>query len=265
MIAPSYSLHRSLRIQLRVLHALLMREIITRYGRHNLGFAWLFGEPMLFTLGVTILWSLFHDIGGAHHMNAVAYTVTGYTTVLAWRNTIGRCTLAIQPNSALLFHRNVRVIDLFLSRILLETSGATLSMIALMLVFMIVGLIPAPNNTLIMIGGWALLLWYSAAAALLVGALTEYSELVERLWHPISYFQLPVSGALVMASWLPPGVRKLVLLFPAANCVEIFRLGYFGQSITTYFSVTYTAIVCVVLTWLGLWVVRDVSSKVEPQ
>jgi capsular polysaccharide transport system permease protein len=265
MNAPIHSVHQSLRIQLRVLHALLMREIITRYGRHNLGFAWLFGEPMLFTLGVTVLWSLFHDIGGAHHINAVAYTLTGYTTVLAWRNTIGRCTLAVQPNSALLFHRNVRVIDLFLSRIILETSGATLSMIVLMLIFLVTGVIPAPDNVLVMIAGWTLLLWYSAAAALLVGALAEYSELVERLWHPISYFQLPVSGALVMASWLPPGVRKLVLIFPAANCVEIFRQGYFGQSVTTYYDVPYTVVVCLVLTWLGLWTVRDISSKVEPQ
>ena len=48
---------RSLDIQLRVLGALLMREIITRYGRDNLGFLWLFVEPMIFTLGITALWS----------------------------------------------------------------------------------------------------------------------------------------------------------------------------------------------------------------
>ena len=44
-------------IQRRVLHALLMREIITRFGRENLGVLWLVAEPMLFTLGVATLWT----------------------------------------------------------------------------------------------------------------------------------------------------------------------------------------------------------------
>ncbi|OSI13639.1 sugar ABC transporter permease, partial [Neisseria dumasiana] len=40
----------SLAIQKRVVGALLMREIITRYGRNNIGFLWLFVEPLLMTV-----------------------------------------------------------------------------------------------------------------------------------------------------------------------------------------------------------------------
>ena len=50
-------LRESWRIQRRVIWALVMREILTRYGRHNIGFLWLFVEPMIFTLLVTLLWS----------------------------------------------------------------------------------------------------------------------------------------------------------------------------------------------------------------
>jgi hypothetical protein len=46
-----YQTLESLQTQLRVLYALLARELLTRYGRHNIGFVWLFAEPMLFTLG----------------------------------------------------------------------------------------------------------------------------------------------------------------------------------------------------------------------
>ena len=38
---PPSSLRRSATIQLRVIHALVMREVLTRYGRHNIGFLWL--------------------------------------------------------------------------------------------------------------------------------------------------------------------------------------------------------------------------------
>ena len=87
------SFARSLRIQLRVIGALLMREIITRYGRANLGFVWLFVEPMIFTLGVTALWAGF----GLHKHSAlpiVAFGVTGYSSVLLWRNCASRCAMA---------------------------------------------------------------------------------------------------------------------------------------------------------------------------
>ena len=39
------------RVERRVIWALMLREMMTRYGRHNIGFLWLFAEPMLFTLG----------------------------------------------------------------------------------------------------------------------------------------------------------------------------------------------------------------------
>ena len=51
-IAHRNDLLRSVVIQGRVLGALVMREIITRYGRHNIGFMWVFVEPMMFTAGV---------------------------------------------------------------------------------------------------------------------------------------------------------------------------------------------------------------------
>lgn len=259
------SLLRSLAIQGRVIHALLMREIITRYGRHNIGFAWLFAEPMMFTSGIVALWTLVEGVGSTRHISIAAFALTSYSTVLIWRNTVSRCTLAIQPNTALLFHRNVRAIDLFFARITLEVVGATLSMIVLLAIFVIAGWIAPPNDMLTMAIGWGLLAWYSVGLGLLIGALTEFSELADRLWHPIAYFQLPISGAFTMAQWLPPGLRKFVMLFPLPNAVELFRYGYFGDTITPYYDIPYTMIICAVLTWLGLLMVKFVASRIEPQ
>src|SRR5712664_3297155 len=110
----------SLRLQMRVLGALLMREIITRYGRDNLGFLWLFVEPMMFTLGVTALWTA----AGLHHGSSlpiVAFALTGYSSMLLGRNTPGRCSMPRPSNVGLLYHNNVRVIDRFIVRVVLES------------------------------------------------------------------------------------------------------------------------------------------------
>lgn len=259
------SLSQSLRIQTRVVKALLMREIITRYGRHNIGFAWLFGEPMLFAGGIMLIWTFLHDVSNGHHIDVTAFALTGYATVLLWRNTIGRCTVAVEPNTALLFHRNVRVIDLFIARIVLEVAGVTLSICILMLLLVTTGLIPPPDDILRMLAAWVLLAWYSAAMGLLIGGLCEFSELIERLWHPVAYFMLPASGLFAMASWLPEKMRDLLLIFPVPNCVELFRYGYFGEAVTPYYDIPYVVTCCMVLSWLGLAVVAAASKRVEPQ
>lgn len=254
---------RSLQIQGRIVFALLMREIITRYGRHNIGFAWLFAEPMLFTLGIVGLWSALREGGGAQRINIIAFAITSYSTVLVWRNTAGRCTLAIEPNMSLLVHRNVRPIDFFISRIALEIVGASLSALVLISIFVFLGIIPPPVDVLTMLKGWLVLCWYAAALGLFVGALTEYSDVVEKLWHPIAYFQLPFSGAFIMAAWLPPRAREIVLLFPVPHAVEVFRLGYFGNITPAYYDLEYACTICLVLTWLGLFLVRGASRRLD--
>ncbi|MDL5466822.1 hypothetical protein QSI21_23855, partial [Enterobacter hormaechei] len=89
------------------------------------------------------------------------------------------CTLAIEPNAALLAHRNVRPIDFFISRIILEIIGTSISALVMLLLFMGLDLIPPPADILTMLWGWFLVFWYSTALALLIGGLSEFSDLVE--------------------------------------------------------------------------------------
>ncbi|MEG2974628.1 MAG: capsule polysaccharide export ABC transporter permease, partial [Comamonas sp.] len=103
-----------------------MREVLTRFGRHNIGFLWLFVEPMLFTLGVTTLWTL-ADMAHGSSLPIVAFALTGYSSVLLWRNMPSRCIGAVGPNLALMYHRHVKVVDIFAARLLLEVAGATIS------------------------------------------------------------------------------------------------------------------------------------------
>ena len=187
-----------------MIRALLMREVITRFGRHNLGVLWLVGEPMVFTLGVAALWSaagLSHGSG----LPIIAFAITGYSSVLMWRNSVSRCNSAIQQNFGLLYHRNVQVIDVFLTRIILEIAGATGSFIVLAAVLHHRWLDQAPGGPARRWSqGWLMLAWFGARSALTIGAATAYSEIVERLWHPASYLLFPLSGAAFMVEWLPP-------------------------------------------------------------
>ncbi|MEP7300920.1 MAG: ABC transporter permease [Caldimonas sp.] len=258
------SLWRSLAIQGRVIHALFLREVITRYGRHNIGFLWLFVEPMLFTVGVTALWSVTRSIHNSDLPIAV-FALTGYSSVLLWRNITNRCVGAIGPSLALMYHRNVKVIDIFAARILLELVGTTVSFIVLSLVFIALGMIEPPEDNLKVVLGWVMLAWFGSALGLLAGAWSERSELVEKIWHPTSYLLFPLSGAAFLVDALPPRAQELVLLLPMVHGVELLRDGYFGSVIRAHYDLTYMAVICLCMSLLGMAEVRTVGRQVAPE
>jgi capsular polysaccharide transport system permease protein len=254
---------RSLAIQIRVLHALMMRELITRYGRDNLGVLWLVGEPMIFTLGVTTLWSAAGLSHGGTGIPIAAFAVTGYSSVLMWRNATSQCSAGIEQNKPLLFHRSVLIIDVFLTRIALEVVGATTSFIFLSFFFIFVGWMPVPDNLLLVMAGWFMLAWFGASLALLVGGGTAFSPLVHRLWHPIAYLLFPMSGAAFMVEWLPKKLQEVVLFLPMVHGVELLRHGYFGNVVRSHYDIGYMAECCLGLTLCGAYVVREASRRVE--
>jgi len=258
------SLLQALAVQCRVIGALLMREILTRFGRHNIGFLWLFVEPMLFTLGVAALWT----VSGMHRTSSlpiVAFAVTGYSSVLLWRNMPSRCINAVEPNLALMYHRNVKVIDIFAARLLLEAAGATVSFVVLSTVFVSLGWMKAPQDVVKVATAWFMLAWFGSSLALLMGSLSSRSELVDKLWHPASYLLFPLSGAAFMVDFLPSAGQRAVLLLPMVHGVEYLREGYFGRSVQTHHDMAYMAAWCLGLTLLALSQERVISRNVAPE
>jgi capsular polysaccharide transport system permease protein len=255
---------RSVQIQIRVVGALLMREILTRYGRHNVGFLWIFFEPMMFTLGVLALWTATKATHGSS-LPVTSFAVTGYSSVLLWRNCANRCALAIEPNQSLLYHRNVRVIDLFMARLLLEIAGATMSFAFLTVFFVVVGLMAPPQDIMLVLGGWLHLIAFGCALGFIVGALSERSETADRIWHTIAYLLFPLSGAVFMVDWLPEKFQNVVLYLPMVHGTEMLRSGYFGSMVKAHYDVSYMVTCDLVLLLIGLYLVRDASMRVEPQ
>lgn len=239
-----------------------MREVITRFGRENLGVLWLVLEPMIFTLGVAALWTA----AGMNHgsnMPIIAFAVTGYSSVLLWRNCASRCSMALEQNKGLLFHRNVRVIDVLITRSLLEIGGATGSFAILSIIFISANWMPPPVDLVTVLGGWFLLAWFGTCMALLIGGATAFSHIAEKLWHPAAYLLFPLSGAAFMVDWLPQNLQKVVLLLPMVHGVEMLREGYFGNSVPTHYDAGYMAVICLLMTLAGLYIVREAGRRVE--
>ena len=257
-------LWQSLRIQLRVVDALLRREMLTRYGRHNIGFLWLFVEPMLFTIGVTILWTATKSVHGSE-LPISAFALTGYSSVLLWRNMPGRCIGALQNNLALMYHRNIKVGDIYAARLLLEFGGATISFASLAVLFMAIEWIKPPEDFLKVAAGWLLIAWFGAALAVALGSLSHLSELVDKLWHPFSYLLFPLSGAAFIVAALPLFAQEIVLWVPTVHGIELVREGFFGSRARAIYDLGYLIPCNLVITLIALIALRYVSRRVVPE
>lgn len=258
------SFWESLAIQKRVIGALLMREIITRYGRNNIGFLWLFVEPLLLTLVMVLAWKFFR-MHSVSDLNIVAFTLTGYPMMMMWRNASNRAIGSIAANTSLLYHRNVRVLDTIVARMLLEIAGATVAQVAIMAVLIAIGWIEMPADIFYMLLAWLLMALFAVGLGLVICSIAFRFEPFGKLWSTFSFLLMPLSGVFFFVHNLPQNLQHYVLMMPMVHGTEMFRAGYFGSYAVTYGNPWFVLLSDLVLLLLGLAMVAGFSKGVEPR
>jgi capsular polysaccharide transport system permease protein len=250
-------------IQRRVWAALFLREMQTRWGRRNLGFAWLFAEPLVFAFPVLFIWSRIRA-PIEHGIPMVVLTWTGYMGILIFRHITNRSLHIIRYNTAVLYHSAVTPLDLVAAVIGLEAIGNLASVAFSLVILYVAGAFNWPADLPLMVAGFLYMTWWSLTIALLMAGLSERSEIVLHIWQVASYIYIILCGFMFMAGWLPPSVRGYALLLdPPLHCYEMIRAGFMGEAITTYYSIHYLNYVLGTLTLAGLWQMRHIRSHIE--
>lgn len=241
--------------QWRVIRALMIRDMMSRYGRENIGFLWLIVEPIFLIAGVIVLWSLMKGTV-THGVSVVAFTLTGYSMLTLWRHIVARGTHCLRLNVGLLFHQNVRIIDTVLAMILMETISTFISFLFCYLLLYLLGIVGVVYDPLLLITAWLLMSLFVGGLVMIIGGITEMSKPVERMIQPVMYFTLPLTGAFSMASWLPEKAREFVLLFPMVHAMEMFRAGFLGPTLKFYYDPLYLFLCGIVTLTIGLWTLK---------
>ena len=249
-------------VQVRVIRALVLRELMTRFGRHSLGFFWVIGEPLILSLCVMVAWTAVeHKLEG--DVGIIPFVLSGYTLLTMWRHMVARSQHCFRQNSGLMFHRNVSYIDTLIARSLLEIGGSGIAFWVAYIPFYLLGIMDPIYDYGQVIGGWLFLGWFSFAVGLLIAGLTEMNEMIEKFVQPLMYVTLPLTGMFSMISWLPDRMARVLMYSPTANCFEMFRGGLLGHKVDAYWDAAYTAKCCLVLTALGLLVVHKARHYVR--
>lgn len=256
---PRASFRRSLQTQSRVLSALIVREALARYGHGNLGFFWVLAEPLLFASAVIALWALTKHA----HMDGVGlvlFVLSGYCCLTMWRHMVGRAARGISQRSALLYHSNIKPLDLLLATSILEVFGVFAAfMVAYAPLYMFEAIHPM-RDPLLAIGGFLLLGWLACAVGMVLAGLSERYELLERFITPAMYVTIPLTGVFMMVDWLPQKAQQVLLYSPMVHAVEMFRAGLMPEEIITHYSVIYLVLCCAFVTAIGVLLMQNVQK-----
>jgi capsular polysaccharide transport system permease protein len=245
------------RIQKRVIGALVIRELVTRFGRENIGFLWIMVEPLLFGLLVGVLWRFMHG-PDYHGVSVIAFVVSGYLPLTLFRNSVSRAVRIFSVNSSLMYHRQIKVVDFIIVRFLIEMIGAMMAYLFIALVLIYFRLFPIPANMGWLITGWVLYCMFTLSLCLVLAPLSEVSDVIEKMMPVTTYVMIPVSGTFNMLSWLTPQAREILLYSPFVNAMEMMRYGLFGTGVTPYYGFAVPIAASMILAVLGLALCRRV-------
>jgi capsular polysaccharide transport system permease protein len=238
-----------------------MRELTTRFGREGLGFVWVIAEPLMFCLGVLVMWTLIKP-EYEHGIRLGPLVMTGYMSLLLYRHMISFSLGAVEGNIGLLHHRQITILHIFLARNLMEFAGTTAAFIVVYIVLIALGQVGLPADWLLLYAGWITTGVVGFGLALVFAGLAIRYEVMERLVPVLTYAMIPLSGAFFMVAWLPAQYREAFLLVPLPHGIEMVRAGVLGEFVQTYYHPAYALAWGAGLIGLGLLLLADAKNRI---
>jgi capsular polysaccharide transport system permease protein len=245
------------RVQRRVISALMLRELLTRFGRENIGFLWIMAEPLLFAGLVGFVWRLMKG-PEEHGVSVVAFVATGYIPLTLFRQVLSRSVRVFSVNGSLLYHRQIKITDFIFVRFLVEAIGAMMALVFIAIVLIAIGEFPVPANLGVLMAGFFLYCWFVLALVMVLAPLSEKSDVLEKLIPVTLYIMIPFSGTFTMMSWLTPSVQSVLWWSPFVHAMEMIRYGVFGSGVNAIWDVSVPIAACMIFSLLGLGMCRRI-------
>ncbi len=247
------------RHQFRVVHALLLREMQTRFGRRPLGFGWLFLEPLIFAGMMATLRELTGFGVSVPGVSIFVFALVSYLPFFTFRAIVARAP-QLRGSLRLLYHTPIKLIDLVLARHVLEAAAVITVMAVLVLGVSLYGNAP-PSSIPILALGLVLLFLYSHGLGMLAGAASAMWEISGKIIQPLLFLSLPLSGAIMALHSLDPAIQEVLLWNPQVHVHEMMREGFFGEKLPSYYDIGYVSFWVAAVNLLGLAALRAVRPR----
>jgi capsular polysaccharide transport system permease protein len=253
----------ALRLQIRVIGALILRETRTRFGTSRLGYIWALLEPIVHIAVLSIVYLVFMrraPVGTSLSL----FFVTGIIPYFLYDKTAQRLAGAINANRALLHLALVKNLDVIVGRALLEL--ATILLVLLLLLTTLYSLGQMVNvyiEPLIMAQAialtWLLGLGIGSINAVLNTMIKSWDMIFKMLTRPLYL----LSGVFFMVERVPPPFGDYLRYNPLVHSIDLFRSAFFPGYGRYTIDVSYLASWAVVTVLIGFTLERLLRKKIS--
>jgi len=257
------SFRRGLRTQFGVIGALMLRELQSRFGRQNIGYLWIIGEPMMLATVISVLHSVAKTGIHVKGVQVFAFTLVGYNIFIIFRNVFNRSEHMLDYYSFLLYHNMIKPFDIVVGNSLAEMLGTIASFFILLGAGICFGVADFPARPLYLFLAIFMMCWLTLGLSMIIAAYTYQSHFISRFVHPFSYFMIPLSGAFFTMSLLPAWAREYMAWNPLMTVFEVARYGQFEVMTDQYFQIAYTLAFAAVANYWGLLALRQVRRRLQ--
>lgn len=259
---PGYKPEHALLVHFRVVGALVLREIHTRFGEFRAGYLWGIAEPIVHVLSFAFIIAFFSHATPLGTSLEV-FVATAVVPFFFFREMMMRVESAARSNRALLYFPIVKVIDTVIARILLE--AATWIMIA-MLTLTILGLMgfeAMPADPVKCIWGMVVTGWLGAGLGMVNAAVAVFTGAWERIVHVLIRPLYLFSGVAFLPGAMPDGMRDILYFLPTAHLIDWIREGFFDGYYSTFLDKNFILWLGAVWWIIGLFMERLLRSRME--
>jgi capsular polysaccharide transport system permease protein len=242
----------TLQTQLRVIHALIIRETRTRFGDSKLGYGWALLEPILHILMLSLVFSVMMRGRPPIGDEFFIFYYTGIIPYHLFIHTSTSMTYAISSNGSLLQLPLVSTFDVLMARGLLELFTDTLVAVILLAGFGAVGLGVLPQD-FSGVSASILMVWaFGCGCGFINAVVNAFSKSWDKIWAQLTRLLYFCSGIFYVPGMMPDWIRDILAWNPVLHAVDWFRSSFFQEYDPHWLDRSYLAIVAVLTYWQGL-------------
>ncbi len=222
----------------RVIHALMLRDIKTRFGATYFGFAVGLLIPLAH-IGIILSIYIFMGRRAPLGTDVAAYLSTAIVPFVVWSYAHQKVMQAFGQNRALTAFPVVKFIDIFIARAFVEILNSILIVTIVMIVLPMMGVdtFIFQSKTVLCAVMLGFMLGVSTGAVFGVFSILIPSVLIVGILFIPTYWV--TSGVFFIPEALPEVVRNIVRLFPLSHIVDILRMGFYPSYVSDYPSSLY--------------------------
>lgn len=247
-----------LQIKKSVIFALVLREARSRFGQRRMGAIWTLIEPICHLLILSVFFALIRGRSVAG-IEFPVFVVVGLAPYLLFRNTALRLMNSPKENRSLFAYKQIKPLDTFIARVLVEFSISATVYAILVFGFAWYGFdmsIKSPIEWMLTILlGVLFSFGLGMLLSLIAHAMPSSTLFIRMMFFPL-YF---ISGVLIPATYLPHAMLPLLLLNPFLHLLELIRAEIFPyyvpvDGVSVHYVITFTLVLLFVS--LGTYRVR---------